>query len=101
MTAPVLCSTSSCPSPQPASFGSNGNESGRDERSGFESKAGGEAGTSSTCGAAFNIFCAVVGTGMLQQAYGAAQTGWVVAWAMLAMGVLACYTAMLAMGVLA
>merc|ERR1712060_842168 len=42
-----------------------------------------------------NIFCAVVGTGMLAQAYGASQTGWVGAGLMLAMGVLAGYTAVI------
>merc|ERR1719343_905611 len=86
MSAPVMCSVSSGRAPQSERPSSNDK---------FDANEGGEGGTSSTCGAAFNIFCAVVGTGMLQQAYGAAQTGWVGAGAMLVMGVLACYTAVI------
>merc|ERR1719343_163255 len=86
MSAPVMCSVSSGRAPQSERPSSNGK---------FDASEGGEVGTSSTCGAAFNIFCAVVGTGMLQQAYGAAQTGWVGAGVMLVMGVLACYTAVI------
>merc|ERR1719476_368676 len=86
MSAPVMCTESSGRAPQSDCTSSNG---------GSESSTGGGVGTSSTCGAAFNIFCAVVGTGMLQQAYGAAQTGWVGAGVMLFMGVLACYTAVI------
>mmetsp|Transcript_84405 Transcript_84405/g.212920 ORF Transcript_84405/g.212920 Transcript_84405/m.212920 type:complete len:435 (+) Transcript_84405:51-1355(+) len=49
--------------------------------------------TSSTLGAAFNVFCAVVGTGLLQASYGAAQTGWIGIAMLIVMGIMACYTA--------
>eukprot|EP00449_Zooxanthella_nutricula_P012397 CAMPEP_0198500726 /NCGR_PEP_ID=MMETSP1462-20131121/8308_1 /TAXON_ID=1333877 /ORGANISM="Brandtodinium nutriculum, Strain RCC3387" /LENGTH=474 /DNA_ID=CAMNT_0044229741 /DNA_START=63 /DNA_END=1487 /DNA_ORIENTATION=- len=66
-----------------------------DESSVSQIKIHEEEQTSSTLGAAFNIFCTVVGTGVLQQPYGAAQTGWVGAGMLAFMGVVACYTAVI------
>jgi len=49
--------------------------------------------TSSTWGAAFNTLCTVVGTGLVQLPYGAAQSGWIGVILLAAMAAMACYTA--------
>ena len=50
-------------------------------------------GTSSTYGAAFNILCTVLGTGLLQLPYGVRQSGWLGVPLLTIMGLMACYTA--------
>jgi vesicular inhibitory amino acid transporter len=54
---------------------------------------GGHEGTSSTWGAAFNVLCTVVGTGLVQLPYGAAQSGWIGVTLVATMAAMACYTA--------
>lgn len=50
-------------------------------------------GTSSTAGAAFNILCTVLGTGLLQLPYGVKQSGWLGIPLLAIMGIAAGYTA--------
>ena len=52
-------------------------------------------GDSSTVGAAFNMLCVVVGTGLLQLPYGVRQSGWVGVPLLVMMAVMACYTAVI------
>jgi len=67
----------------------------KDLASGGSKAAAGECDgrTGSTLGAGFNCYCTLVGTGLLQVAYGVAQTGWLGAGVFLAMGVMSGYTA--------
>lgn len=59
-----------------------------------EAGAGGE-GQSSTAGAAFNMLCVVVGTGLLQLPYGVSQSGWIGVPLLVMMAAMACYTAVI------
>lgn len=51
------------------------------------------SGTSSTAGAAFNILCTVLGTGLLQLPFGVKLFGWLGIPLLALMGCMACYTA--------
>lgn len=53
----------------------------------------GEGRTSSTLGAACNVLCTVVGTGLLNLPYTAAQSGWIGLPMLMVLGIMACYTA--------
>mmetsp|Transcript_72 Transcript_72/g.293 ORF Transcript_72/g.293 Transcript_72/m.293 type:complete len:331 (+) Transcript_72:1-993(+) len=70
------------PLPQPADASARGGE-----------QPEGSAAGASTLGAAFNMLCVVIGTGMLQLPYGLRQSGWLGLPLLLLMSAMACYTA--------
>ena len=59
----------------------------------MDGRASSEEKKSSSLGAAFNILCTVVGTGLLQLPHGIAQSGWVGVPLLILMSFMACYTA--------